>query len=136
MASRLILKDIKAPIHFLLRNPARATAPVAQPIQNLLVPIPTQSAAEFVTSGFVGRLGLNDRPLLSRDLKSTFDGGFRIEVRGNRLPVVEDDDVPSESESDFEDFDDICGDDCAEENFEDDFDTDDAEPRDWVIRKL
>lgn len=104
MATRSILKEIKAPILFLLRNPAsstpsRATAPLAQTIQNLLVPFPSQS-------GFVGQLCLNDRPLQARDLNSTFDGGFRIEVRDKKQPVVvEDDSEQSDSEIDFDESD-------------------------------
>ncbi|CAK9325193.1 unnamed protein product [Citrullus colocynthis] len=120
MASRLILKDAKLPLRFLLRNPA-SSAPSAQTIQNLLLlPIlPRQSA-----SGLLGGVCSSDRPLLSRDLNSSFDGGLRIEVRGKREPEIEEIDEfgEHESESDLEFSDDFSGDEFS--------DNDDAEPED------
>lgn len=137
MASRLILKDIKAPIHFLLRNPAssapsRATAPLAYTIQNQLPPKQnTQSTAEFAKSGGyrfgVGELELavNDRPSVSMDLKSTFNGGFRIEVRGGKRPSLNDDD-DFLSDGDLDKFGD-----CSDvDGGGDDYDMDDFDDRD------
>ncbi|XP_022976605.1 uncharacterized protein LOC111476951 [Cucurbita maxima] len=124
MASRSILKDVKAPIYLLLRNPA-SSVPLAQSIQNHLLPFPRQSA-----SGFLRELGLSDRPLLPRHFNSSFDGGFRIEVRGKQQPVIEDIDEQSESESDLEGSDGFNGEGWEELSADDFSDDDDAEPRD------
>ena len=124
MASRSILKDVKAPIYFLLRNPA-SSVPLAQSIHNHLLPFPTQSA-----SGFLRELGLSDRPLLPRHFNSSFDGGFRIEVRGKQQPVIEDIDEQSDSDSDFEGSDGFNGEGWEELSGDDFSDDDNAEPRD------
>lgn len=115
MASRLILKDIKAPLRFLLRNPA-SSAPSAQAIQNLLLPIPRQSPPVFLP-----QVCTRDRPQLSGVLNSIVDGGFRIEVRGQQKLMHDDDDnmeVDSDFETEFSDEDDEC------------YDTEDMEPQD------
>lgn len=119
MASRLILKDIKTPLRFLLRNPA-SSAPSAQAIQNLLLPIPRQ-----YPSGFLGQVCTGGRSQLSGVFNSSVDGGFRIEVRGKQELANYDDDN-MEIDSDFEKE---CPDgfDSDDDDF---FDTDEMEPQD------